>query len=208
MGKFIVLVNREAGSGGREIAEKMGAMLGVKVYTKAAIQGLVNHFGISEEEIENIRSRRQNWWDEVCSFYQQFAAASYPMEVNREITPMQLYHAEARLLKEIAAEESCIIVGRAGFHIFKDAPNATKIFLIAKREDRIARIASRLNVDDKEAARIIDEVDKEREAFTKTFAKVSRYDARSYDVVCNVSGFDQEAVAESLVNVIRSRCSR
>ena len=63
--KFIILVNREAGSGGKEIAEKLGEMLNVNVYSKAAIKGLVQHFGLSENEIEHIRSHKQNWWDEV-----------------------------------------------------------------------------------------------------------------------------------------------
>lgn len=202
MDKFTILVNREAGSGGKEIAEKIGALLNVKVYSKAAIDGLINHFDLTEEEIEHIRSRKQNWWDEVCRFHRQFAATSDPLAIDREVTPMQLYHTEARLLRELAAQESCVIVGRAGFHIFKDDPKAIKIFIIANREDRVARMAAKLNISEKEAEKTIDEVDKEREAFTKTFAGVSRYDARNYNLVCNASTLNHDLIAKSIANII------
>ena len=202
MDKFTILVNREAGSGGKEIAEKIGALLNVKVYSKAAIDGLINHFDLTEEEIEHIRSRKQNWWDEVCRFHRQFAATSDPLAIDREVTPMQLYHTEARLLRELAAQESCVIVGRAGFHIFKDDPKAIKIFIIANREDRVARMAAKLNISEKEAEKAIDEVDKEREAFTKTFAGVSRYDARNYNLVCNASTLNHDLIAKSIANII------
>lgn len=203
--KFIVLVNREAGSGGKEIAEKLGTMLNVNVYSKAAIKGLVEHFGLSEEEIEHIRSRKQNWWNEVCQFHKQFAAASDPLTIDREVTPMQLYHTEAKLLKELAAEESCIIVGRAGFHIFKDYPNAIKIFIVADRKERIARIANKLNITDNEAEKIIDEVDKQRENFTKTFAGVSRYDVRNYDLMYNTSHIALDTIVRSLACIIKEK---
>ena len=200
--KFVILVNREAGSGGKEIAERLGALLNVNVYSKAAIDGLIKHFNLSEEEIEHIRSRKQNWWDEVCQFHRQFAAASDPLAVDREVTPMQLYHTEAKLLKELAAEESCIIVGRAGFHIFKDTPEALKIFIIADRKDRVERISNKLQMSAKEAEKTIDEIDKQRENFTMTFAGVSRYDARNYDMVFNLSHVGADMVVDSIASYI------
>ena len=203
--KFVIVVNREAGSGGKEIAEKLGSILNVNVYSKAAIKGLVEHFDLNEEEIEHIRSRKQNWWDEVCQFHKQFAAASDPLAFDREVTPMQLYHTEAKLLKELAAEESCIIVGRAGFHIFKDNPNAIRVFIMADRKDRVRRMVHKLNITDKEAEKIIDDVDKQRENFTKTFAGMSRYDARNYDLVYNVSRIAPDAIVRSLEHIIKEK---
>jgi len=202
MKKITILVNREAGSGGKDVAEKIGSLLGINVYSKAAIDGLIKHFDLSEEEIEHIRSRKQSWWDDVCHFNRQFIAAA-PTDINREVTPMELYHTEAKLLKELASHESCVIVGRAGFSIFKDDPNALKVFFIANRDDRIARMSAKLNISDKEAAKIIDDLDKQRETFTKTFAGVSRYDARNYDLVCNLSTVNHDTVAESIANLVK-----
>ena len=204
--KFIIVVNREAGSGGKEIAEQLGERLGVNVYSKAAIEGLIEHYNLTEDEIENIRSRKQTWWDNLCQFNKQFMAVA-PSEVDREVTPMQLYHTEAKLLKELANRESCIVVGRAGFHIFKEDPTATKVFIIADRADRIERISNKLNINAKEATKIIDDIDKNREKFTQTFAGVSRYDARNYDLVCNVSHIDRDTLVESLARLVEHKAS-
>ena len=204
MKKYTILINREAGSGGKEVAEKIGALLGINVYSKAAIDGLINHFGLSQDEIEHIRSRKQSWWDDVCRFHKQFIAAA-PTDINHEVTPLELYHTEAKLLKELAAHESCVIVGRAAFHIFNDDPNTLKVFFTANREKRIARLVAKQNISDKEAAKLIDEVDKQRETFTKSFAGVSRYDVRNYDLTCNLSTVDHDAVAQSIADFVTKK---
>jgi cytidylate kinase len=54
----------------------------------------------------------------------------------------------------------------------------------------------------KEAEKTIDEIDKERENFTKTFAGVSRYDARNYDMVFNLSHVGADMVVDSIASYI------
>lgn len=201
---YTIAINREAGSGGRSLAERLGEKLGINVYTKAALEGLIEHFGLTEGEIEHLRTRKQSWWDEVCQFNKQFAAAGSEYEVNREVTPKQVYHMEEKLLKEIAERESCIIVGRAAFHIFKDTPSVKKLFFIADRDYRIAHMKAKLGVDDREAARIIDETDKERETYTKNIMGVSRYDCHNYDMVLNITNKDPEKMADFLAAIVKA----
>ena len=118
---------------------------------------------------------------------------------------MTLYYAEARLLRELAEQESCIIVGRAGFHIFRDNPNALHLLIMADRDARIARIAAKQNLSPEEAAKVIDETDKARDTFVKEVAETSRYDARNYDFVFNVTNMPTEAVAQFLADNIRKK---
>lgn len=115
----------------------------------------------------------------------------------------QLYHEEARTLRDLAAQESCIIVGRTGFHIFKDNPNAIRLFLIAKPENRIKRLMEKQGVNEKEAREIMEKTDKARENYTEAFAEVSRYDARNYDMVFNVSPFTTDQVAQFIAQNVR-----
>lgn len=209
--KFIITINREFGSGGREIACKLGELLGVKVYDKAILASITSQLDVSLEEMERIKAKKTNWWSEFCSFYSKYtSAANFSntavfSEVNREITPMELYCAEKKILCELAEKESCVIIGRTGFHIFKDNPKAIKILIIANPECRVKRIMGKYNLDENEAIKRMNEVDKTRETFTKTFAGVSRYDARNYDCVFNVSGFSTDDVAKFLATNIRRR---
>jgi cytidylate kinase len=96
-------------------------------------------------------------------------------------------------------------VGRTGFHIFKDNPNAIRLLLIADPEARKNRLMRKQNIDEKEALEIIERVDKARENYTKAFAGVSRYDARNYDMVINVTPFTTDQVAQFLAENVRKK---
>ena len=108
-------------------------------------------------------------------------------------------------MRNLASQESCIIVGRSGFHVFKDNPDALSIFIIADREARIKRIAQKEGVDEKTADKLIEKTDAARDNFTKTFAGTSRYDARNYDITLNVSRFSTEAIAAFLAENIKRK---
>ena len=77
MNKMIITINRECGSGGGEIARLLGKKFGFKVYGRNELEAVAKRFGITLEELDRIKAEKPNWWDEFCSFYQQFGAAGY-----------------------------------------------------------------------------------------------------------------------------------
>lgn len=203
--KIIITINRECGSGGGEIARQLGEKLGIKVYGRAILQSVADYFETTLEDMDQIKAKKTNWWSEFCHFYRQFDMTGYSYDSHPEATPLSLYYAEARLLRELAEQESCIIVGRAGFHIFRDNPNALHLLIMADRDARIARIATKQNLSPEEAAKVIDETDKARDTFVKTVAETSRYDARNYDFVLNVTKMPTDEVAQFLTDNIRKK---
>lgn len=205
MTNIIITINRECGSGGGEIARRLGEKLGIKVYDRALLDEIAKQFDMSVENIEHIKAQKTSWWDDFCRFYKQFGAASHDVSTSLEATPMTLYYAEARLLREMAEQESCIIIGRAGFHIFRDDPRALHLLIMAKRDARIARIAAKQNLSTDEAARVVDSVDKARDTFVKSVADTSRFDARHYDFVLNVTRLQPDNVATFLADNIRHK---
>ena len=206
--KFIIAINREFGSGGREIAYKLGELLGINVYDKIILDNLTSQFNLSAEQVENIKATKSNWWDEFCHFYQQFGAVGrggYTPQEERPVTSQQLYLAEANILRSLAEKESCIIIGRSGFHVFKDQPYAMKIFFIADKKARLKRVMEQFALDEDTARKRIEEMDKARETYTQTFAGVSRYDARNYDFVFNVTNFSTDLVAQFLADNVKKK---
>lgn len=204
--KIIITINRECGSGGGEIAKLLGEKLGFKVYGRAMLQCIAEQFDMTLENMDRVKAQRTNWWDDFCRFYQKFGAASMTStssDAKLQATPLSLYYAEARLLRELAEQESCIIIGRVGFHIFRDNPNALHLLIMADRDARIARIAAKQHLSPEEAANVIDSVDKARNTYVKTVADTSRYDARNYDFVLNVSNMSPERVAQFIVDNIK-----
>ena len=204
--KFIITINREYGSGGHSIALKLGELLGLKVYDKSILESLTDQYNLTSDEIELLKAKKKHWWDDFCNFYRQFNSMNRRSSEERgRLTSMQLYHAEAKILRELAEQESCIIIGRSAFHIFRHNPNAWKVLLIANDEHRIRHLTQKYGITAEEASRRMTDADEARENYTLTFAGTSRYDARLYDLVCNVSNLDPDHVANFLADLARRR---
>lgn len=210
MGNFIITVNRESGSSGREIARLLGKKLNLKVYDKGVLEALTEKFKLNEKEIERIKAQKLSLWDDICQFYRQFdtnEGRQYQSEF-RKVTSRELYSTERQIMQNLAQKESCIIVGRVAFHIFKDYPDALRVFVYADRDIRIKRLAAHENISLEESARLVDETDKARERFTRNFAGVTRYDVRNYDLAIDVGDYTTEAVAEFLAGIVRRKMQK
>ena len=199
MNKFIVTIGREFGTGGRQIANKLGELLGVKVYDKRLLDDFKQRYSLAN---------KKSWWDDFVKFYQTsrlWSDRPFAEADDLEITSDVLYHEEERILKELVEQESCVVLGRTGFHIFRDYPNAFKVFLIADKPFRRDKVARRLNINEGSADQLINKVDEARETFTKTFSDKSRYDARNYDLVVNVTGLEPEEIAQFVAECVKRK---
>lgn len=207
--KFIVTIGREFGTGGRRIAQELGELLGVKVYDRKLLDALKEKYNLTQEEMDRIKAKKQTWWDEFTTFYQQAQAWAnrpyYESVYVPNVTSELLYEEEERILKALAERESCVVLGRTGFHIFRNEPSAFKVFLIADKSFRRDKVARRLNINEGSADLLINKVDEARENFTLTFSERSRYDARNYDLVLNVSGLDPKSVAQFIADCLKQR---
>lgn len=206
MRKVVITISRESGSGGREIAYHLGEILGLHVYDKAILESVMERYKLTKHEIDRIKAKKINLWDDFCQFYRQFSAASdsYQPE-NSKVTSRELYSTEAQIMRNLASQNSCIIVGRCGFHVFKNDPDAVKIFIHADHDVRLKNVMKKHHLDEKDAAERIEEIDQARENFTKYFAGSSRYDTRNYDFSINVSRYSINDVANFLADNIRRR---
>ena len=68
MSKTIITINRECGSGGRDIAHRMGELLGLKVYDKAILEAICEKYHLDQQEILRIKDQKLNLWDDICQF--------------------------------------------------------------------------------------------------------------------------------------------
>ena len=209
MKKVIIIISRECGTGGRDIACRLGKKLGLNVYDKTIFEAVSEKYHLNKQEIDRIKAKKLNLWDDFCQFYRQFDVdrPDYLPE-SRKVTSRELYYTESQIMRNLAAQESCIILGRCGFSVFKDNPDAVKIFIHANRDVRLRRIIETKGMDENAAVEYIEEVDKARERFTQYFAGSSLYDSRNYDFAINVSHSNAEDVATFLAENIRRRMER
>ena len=95
-------------------------------------------------------------------------------------------------------EESCVIAGRSAFFVMNDNHNRLNILIQASMDHRVKRVMAKQGLSEKEAKKVIKEVDETREEYMKNNAHTSRYDTRNYDLVISMDGKTEEEA----VNVI------
>ena len=203
--KFVITINRELGSGGRTVGEKLAAKLGVPFYDKALIKALEKKYQLTVDEIERQKGRSHSWWAEfkrVISIGQGMANTSNyqlrPAEDADLVTTDEMFKAEKEILRGIAQEESCVIAGRSGFFVLKDFPNRLSILIQASKKHRIERVMRKQGLSSEEAEKAIDKVDKMRENYVNKYSGTSRYDTRNYDLVINMDGKTEDEIAEMI----------
>ena len=204
--QFVITISREVGSGGRTIGRTLAEKLGVRFCDKNLINSLVEKFDLSVKNIEMIKGQKKNWLADILQRVTPVphagALGSTGQEFAPSVTNDELFRAESEILKEIAAQESCVIAGRSGFFILKDCPNKLDIFIRSSLSTRIGRIMEKQNVSEVEAERIVERVDTQRENFIRRYTDTSRYDARNYDLVLNVDGLSNEEAVEIILKFI------
>ena len=201
---FVITINRELGSGGCTIGKHLAERLGVKYYDKALVHELTSEFNLTEEELERVKAKKQNWWSDFCQSYNQ----RYDINLRKDpspkaVTTEAVFHVESRLLKGLASKESCVVMGRSGFYIFRDTPGALRVLILCNdMQKRVDRVVRRKHLIEEEAKAAIAEVDRTRETYTKRFSGTSRYDARNYDLVINTADMTEEQAADIIIKAL------
>ena len=201
--RFVITINRELGSGVRTVGRILAEKLGVPYYDKALTKPLEEKFNMTADQIENLKSNNRSWWQDVkrVLILGEEAANSldyYDEKKKKQVTSEAVLKAEKEILHSIAIEDSCVIAGRSAFYVMNGYPNSLNILIQASMEYRLNRIMTKRDISEKEAKKIIKEVDEMREEYLKNNARTSRYDTRNYDLVIKMDGKTEEEA----VNVI------
>ena len=200
--RFVITINRQFGTGGHEIGRVLAETLGVKLIDRQVLQKVARQFNLTEDEAERLEQRRPSWWEDFTKLYRNFVRVNEPMDEGGQVTSRQLFYAQAKAMEEIAGQESCVIIGRCGFHIFREHPNALRIFLHSAKHTRVTRIMDRYHVDAEKARMMIEDNDYLREIYTKTYTGCGWYDVRNYDLTLDVGGFGVNGAVETLLSFI------
>ena len=205
--KFVITINRELGSGGHTVGRLLAEKLGVPYYDKALTKPLEEKFNMKADEIERLKGNNRSWWQDIKRVLILGEAAAnsfdyYDEEKKELVTSEAVLKAETEILQSIAIEESCVIAGRSAFFALNGYPNSLNILIQASMDYRLNRIMNKRGISEKEAKKVIDEVDKSREEYLKNNAYTSRYDTRNYDLVIKMDGKTEEDAVKVILTYI------
>jgi cytidylate kinase len=200
--KFVITISRQFGTGGHEIGAELARRLGVKLLDKQILNEVASRMEAVEDAVEKIEARNPLWRDDFTNFYRTYMANAEYNGMEQEQTSRKLFRAQADAIRRIADEESCIIIGRCGFDIFADHPNALKIFIHSTMDVRKRRIAEKYDISESDAAAMIVDNDYSRELYTKTFTGRDWKDATNYDISLDVRKFGVNGAVDFLMHCI------
>ena len=200
--KFVITISRQFGTGGHEIGAELARRLQVKLLDKQILNEVAKRNRVVEEAMEKIETRNPLWRDDFTNFYQTYMSKVEYDGAEHDQTSHELFDAQAEAIRKIASKESCIIVGRCGFHIFADHPNSLKIFIHSSEDCRKRRIAEKYGLDMRDAAAMVVDNDYSRELYTKTFTGKDWTDARNYDISIDVRKFGINGAVDFLMNCL------
>ncbi len=191
MEKFVITIARQYGSGGRTVGQMLAKELGVEYYDKDLIIKASEESGINialfadaDEKSKNIfkRFKKKNYGGEVLS----------PSDKNFN-SEENLFNYQAKIIRELAEKESCIIIGRAADYILKDRDDVISVFVHAPQWFLLEQAAKKVSKKGKDLEKYIARIDKERAEYYKNHTGREWTDARNYDLCLDSSklGFDK-----------------
>ena len=203
MNNFIISIGRQLGSGGKEIAEKLGKRLNIKVYDKTLLEVAAKESGLDSTLFET--ADEQEHVSFFSGLFSIHGSMGDYMPGSSCIENDKLFEIQSETIRNIAEKESCIIVGRCAEYILRDHPGMVSIFITANADERIARIMEAENLDRDKAEEYIEKGDKRRRSYHDYYATTHWGEARSYDICINSSRMGVEGSVELLYTFIKNR---
>ena len=185
MGKRIITISREFGSGGRFIGEEVAKKLGIAYYDKNIINEIAEKSGFSPEYIEENA--------ELSPKKGLFAYAFSGRDVTGKSVEDMVYEAQRRVILDLAGKESCVIIGRNADYILKDRDDVLNVFIHGDMPEKTQRISQLYHVSEKEAVKMMADTDKRRMTNYNFYTDQKWGKASNYTICLNSSqlGYDR-----------------
>ena len=175
MKHIVITISREYGSGGRLIAKQLSEKMGITFYDKQLITEVAKRTGFSENFIRDTEHQRPT---------NSFLFDLYTTVTNPSV-PDQVFIAQAKVIKQAAARESCVIVGRCADYILRDEPNVLRVFVHAPLDQRIRRAREEYGAEEENLESFVIRQDKARASYHNYFAAGRWGQSREYDLCVN-----------------------
>lgn len=202
--KIVITIARQYGSGGRTIGKMLAQKLGVHFYDKELMKLASDESGINEALFVNADEKIKS----TSLFriaHNAYNGELIPPESDDFISSQNLFNYQAKIIKGLAEEESCVIVGRCADFILKDYDNVLSVFIHAPHEYCMEQAAKKHSMPSKELEKFIIKTDKHRADYYKYYTGREWSDARNYDLCLNSSKLGYDRCVEEIISYINVR---
>lgn len=204
--KKIITIGRQFGSAGHDIGELVAEKLGYEFYDKKLVELAAQKSNISDATVEKLDEKA------TSSLLYSLASGSYsmrgiggPLYYEMPLND-KLFLAQSDIIKNVAAKENSVIVGRCADYVLKDNEDVMllNVFIYADKNFRIKRVMDALGLDEKTAKDKVSKTDKQRRTYYNYYSNLDWGKMSNYDLCINSAKFGIEESANMIVNYIRS----
>lgn len=155
-GGWVISIGRQYGSGGHAIGQYLALKLGFDFYDKEIISETAGITGYSEDYIQ--KNEESMGSHLIHDLFNQMYVYSNSDDAPKDV----IFGAQTKVIRDLAAGGSCVIVGRCSDYILRDYDRCVSLFLHAPLERRVARIIRTENMDEAQARAAIARTDRRR----------------------------------------------
>jgi cytidylate kinase len=198
---IIISIGRQFGSGGMNIGKALAKELGFDYYDKELITLVAKESGFNPELFESAdekppRNLLFQWLDGVFS-----GGYHYDNYLSNDT----LFKMQSDVIRKLAEEKSCVIVGRCSDYVLRENPNCVSIFLHSSMEDRIERVCRRQEMEKEEAMEIIKLADKRRASYYNYYSSKTWGETRTYTLSIDVSSLGESGTVDFIRAVLKMK---
>lgn len=204
MERVIVTIARQYGSGGKTIGKMLAENLGMNFYSREILKIASEESGINET-LFNQADEKLKTTSLFGIVKREYKGELLPPESDGFVSNQNLFNYQAKVIKELAEKESCVIVGRCADYILKDKPNVVSVFVHASPEYCLKMAIERGSYAGKDVEKFIQKTDKYRGEFYRYYTGRSWNDARNYDLCLNSEKLGFEGCVEAIKEYIKVR---
>ncbi len=178
--KTVIAIGREYGSGGRIVAQKVAQKLGIPFYDKEIIEQVAKETGFAENFVRDAEERPVNsFMYSLCFSAQTLSPAD------------QVFIAQSGVIKKLAGEGGCVIVGRCADFILREKAELLRVFVHAPLNERVRRATQEYGVGESNMESFIAKQDKKRASYYDYFTNARWGDRHTHDLcVSTTLGID------------------
>lgn len=199
---FAIAITRTCGSGGGSyIGKKLAEDYGIDVYDRKLLRLASEDSGINEAIFANADENTKKTLLYRVS-QKIYDGELIPPESGNFTSDKNLFHYQAKVLRELLTHESYVCIGRAADFVLKYQENVISIYLDAPYEFRVQREMERQGIKRVAAERYINRLDKYRNAYYVYHTGKSWKNPENYDLCINTAQLGLDGSVELIKKYI------
>ena len=207
----VITITRQYASGGSEVARLVAAALRWDVIDNEFVDQVARRAGLPKDTVAQRDERAPGLLERLA---RTLAAGSPELFIATAGIPRvdpdeaAIVRVTERVIAEAAAHGRIVLVGRGAQAVLAQRPDALHVYVVAPRPWRMKLAVERLGVNPAEVDKVVDETDRERDQYVRTYYGRQRQDVVNYDMVVNTEKLGIDGAAALVVAEARRRSWR